>query len=34
MTMFIGRDGKTAYIHTGPYTSEAQLTEDIERYLS
>jgi cytochrome c biogenesis protein CcmG/thiol:disulfide interchange protein DsbE len=34
MTQFIGRDGKTAYIHTGPYTSEAQLTEDIKRYLS
>jgi cytochrome c biogenesis protein CcmG/thiol:disulfide interchange protein DsbE len=32
MTQFIGRDGKTAYIHTGPYTSEQQLTEDIERY--
>jgi thiol-disulfide isomerase/thioredoxin len=32
MTQFIGRDGRTAYIHTGPYTSEAQLTEDIERY--
>ena len=32
MTQFIGADGKTAYIHTGPYTSEAQLTEDIERY--
>jgi cytochrome c biogenesis protein CcmG, thiol:disulfide interchange protein DsbE len=33
MTLFIGRDGKTAYTHTGPYTSEAQLTKDIERYL-
>jgi cytochrome c biogenesis protein CcmG/thiol:disulfide interchange protein DsbE len=33
MTVFIGRDGKTAYTHTGPYESEAQLTEDIERYL-
>ena len=33
MTQFIDRDGKTAYIHTGPYTSEDQLTEDIERYL-
>jgi cytochrome c biogenesis protein CcmG/thiol:disulfide interchange protein DsbE len=33
MTQFIGRDGKPAYTHTGPYTSEAQLTEDIERYL-
>jgi thiol-disulfide isomerase/thioredoxin len=33
MTEFIGRDGKSAYTHTGPYTSEAQLTQDIERYL-
>jgi thiol-disulfide isomerase/thioredoxin len=32
MTMFIDRKGKT-YTHTGPYTSEAQLTKDIERYL-
>jgi thiol-disulfide isomerase/thioredoxin len=32
MTEFIGRDGKTAYIHTGPYTSEDQLLEDIDRY--
>ena len=33
MTVFIDRDGKTAYIHTGQYTSEAQLSKDIERYL-
>jgi cytochrome c biogenesis protein CcmG/thiol:disulfide interchange protein DsbE len=33
MTMFIARDGSTAKVHTGPYTSEAQLTKDIERYL-
>jgi cytochrome c biogenesis protein CcmG/thiol:disulfide interchange protein DsbE len=33
MTEFIARDGKTAYIHTGPYTSEQQLTQDIERYV-
>jgi thiol-disulfide isomerase/thioredoxin len=33
MTQFIGRDGKAAYTHTGPYASEAQLTKDIERYL-
>jgi thiol-disulfide isomerase/thioredoxin len=32
MTQFISRDGKT-YTHTGPYTSEEQLTKDIERYL-
>jgi cytochrome c biogenesis protein CcmG, thiol:disulfide interchange protein DsbE len=33
MTMFIDRDGKTAYTHTGQYTSEAQLSKDIARYL-
>jgi cytochrome c biogenesis protein CcmG, thiol:disulfide interchange protein DsbE len=33
MTLFIGRDGKTAFTHTGQYTSEAQLSKDIERYL-
>jgi thiol-disulfide isomerase/thioredoxin len=33
MTMFIDRDGKTAYTHTGPYTSESDLSKDIERYL-
>jgi thiol-disulfide isomerase/thioredoxin len=33
MTMFIDRNGKTAYTHTGPYTSESQLSEDIQRYL-
>ena len=33
MTMFIDRNGKEVYTHTGPYTSEAQLTKDIERYL-
>jgi cytochrome c biogenesis protein CcmG/thiol:disulfide interchange protein DsbE len=33
MTEFIGRDGKSAYIHTGGYKSEAQLTKDIQRYL-
>jgi cytochrome c biogenesis protein CcmG, thiol:disulfide interchange protein DsbE len=32
MTMFIDRNGKT-YTHTGPYTSEEQLSKDIERYL-
>jgi cytochrome c biogenesis protein CcmG, thiol:disulfide interchange protein DsbE len=33
MTLFIGRDGKVAYTHTGPYTERSQLDEDIERYL-
>jgi cytochrome c biogenesis protein CcmG/thiol:disulfide interchange protein DsbE len=32
MTMFITREGKT-FTHTGQYKSEAQLSEDIERYL-
>jgi thiol-disulfide isomerase/thioredoxin len=32
MTMFVDRNGKT-YTHTGPYTSEEQLSKDIERYL-
>jgi cytochrome c biogenesis protein CcmG, thiol:disulfide interchange protein DsbE len=34
MTEFIGRDGKSVFTHTGPYTSEAQLDKDIERYLN
>jgi thiol-disulfide isomerase/thioredoxin len=33
MTVFIGRDGKTAYIHSGPYRSDAQLDADIDKYL-
>jgi thiol-disulfide isomerase/thioredoxin len=33
MTMFVGRDGKVAKIHTGPYTSEDALTQDIKQYL-
>jgi thiol-disulfide isomerase/thioredoxin len=33
MTLFIGRDGEVAFTHSGPYTSEDQLTQDIERYL-
>ena len=33
MTFFVDRDGKTVYTHTGPYTSQKQLDEDIERYL-
>jgi thiol-disulfide isomerase/thioredoxin len=33
MTVFIDRDGKTAFVHTGQYKSEAQLSKDIERYL-
>lgn len=34
MTQFIGRDGEVAYTHTGPYTSEEQLRQDIEKYLN
>ena len=34
MTLFIGRDGKVAFTHTGPYLSEEQLTKDIGRYLN
>jgi cytochrome c biogenesis protein CcmG/thiol:disulfide interchange protein DsbE len=33
MTEFIDRNGKSAYTHTGPYTSEDQLNKDIQRYL-
>jgi len=34
MTQFIDRDGEVAFTHTGPYTSEEQLSEDIAKYLS
>jgi cytochrome c biogenesis protein CcmG/thiol:disulfide interchange protein DsbE len=33
MTFFVDRGGKTVYTHTGPYTSQKQLDEDIDRYL-
>jgi cytochrome c biogenesis protein CcmG, thiol:disulfide interchange protein DsbE len=33
MTQFIAKDGSVAFTHTGPYTSEDQLTKDIQRYL-
>jgi cytochrome c biogenesis protein CcmG/thiol:disulfide interchange protein DsbE len=33
MTFFVDRSGKTVYTHTGPYTSQKQLDEDIDRYL-
>jgi thiol-disulfide isomerase/thioredoxin len=32
-TVFIDARGKTAFIHTGPYTSARQLSADIDRYL-
>lgn len=31
-TMYYDADGKVAYIHQGPYTSEADFEDDIERY--
>jgi thiol-disulfide isomerase/thioredoxin len=34
LTIFLAPDGKVASIHTGAYTSEAQLNTDIDRYLS
>jgi cytochrome c biogenesis protein CcmG/thiol:disulfide interchange protein DsbE len=33
ITVFLDRRGGTAYIHTGEYTSERELTADIDRYL-
>lgn len=33
MTLFLDARGKTAFIHTGEYTSRADLEADIERYL-
>jgi cytochrome c biogenesis protein CcmG/thiol:disulfide interchange protein DsbE len=33
MTLFIDARGKTAFIHSGEYTSTAQLEQDIDRYL-
>jgi cytochrome c biogenesis protein CcmG, thiol:disulfide interchange protein DsbE len=32
-TVFLDKRGKMAFIHTGEYASEAQLTADIKRYL-
>lgn len=33
VTVFIGKDGKTEFMHSGQYTSAADLTKDIDRYL-
>jgi cytochrome c biogenesis protein CcmG/thiol:disulfide interchange protein DsbE len=33
MTLFVDRNGKTVYTHSGAYRSQAELTKDIERYL-
>jgi thiol-disulfide isomerase/thioredoxin len=32
MTMFLDREGKVAFIHTGQYKSRADLLRDIDRY--
>lgn len=34
ITVFIDRRGKTAFVHQGSYRSRADLTADIDRYLS
>jgi thiol-disulfide isomerase/thioredoxin len=34
MTVFVGRDGETKYIHSGPYKSDGQLEADIDKYLT
>jgi cytochrome c biogenesis protein CcmG/thiol:disulfide interchange protein DsbE len=33
MTVFVDRNGKTAYIHAGQYKSKQQLNDDIDKYL-
>ncbi len=33
ITVFVDRRGKTAFIHQGEYRTEAQLSNDIDRYL-
>jgi cytochrome c biogenesis protein CcmG, thiol:disulfide interchange protein DsbE len=33
ITVFVGADGKTAFIHQGGYTSRQALSSDIDRYL-
>jgi thiol-disulfide isomerase/thioredoxin len=33
ITVFVGADGKTAFIHQGGYTSTADLAADVEQYL-
>jgi thiol-disulfide isomerase/thioredoxin len=32
ITVFVDKDGKTVKIHSGPYKSEEQLNDDIDRY--
>ena len=33
MTVFVDKSGNTAYIHSGPYKSDEQLNDDIDKYL-
>jgi cytochrome c biogenesis protein CcmG, thiol:disulfide interchange protein DsbE len=33
VTVFVGKDGKTAFIHQGGYSTTAQLAADLDRYL-
>jgi cytochrome c biogenesis protein CcmG, thiol:disulfide interchange protein DsbE len=33
VTVFVGRDGRIATVHSGAYTSKRQLNADIDRYL-
>ncbi len=33
MTIFVGADGKTAFVKAGEYTSRAELEADIDKYL-
>ena len=32
ITVFVDSNGKTAYIHSGPYKSDKQLNDDIDKY--
>ena len=32
ITVFVDKNGKTAYIHSGPYKSDKQLEDDIDKY--
>ena len=33
MTIFVGADGKTAFVKAGEYKSSAELEADIDKYL-
>jgi cytochrome c biogenesis protein CcmG, thiol:disulfide interchange protein DsbE len=32
ITVFVDANGKTAFIHSGPYKSDKQLNDDIDKY--